>query len=110
MEKTHLPFFNHLQSGQHRLTHRLRTRVAGVVVSALLAGSAMAWHDHRTQPITEAQRLTLTALADEAANRTGKTRQKVWAEMKIALGVRKIQDIQRKDFDIAREILLQEIR
>lgn len=78
-----------------------------VLVMVLLAVSATSWHHHRTQPITDDQRATLTALADEAAARTKKTRQKVWAELRATLNVRRVQDIQRKDFDMAVEILLQ---
>jgi hypothetical protein len=81
-----------------------------VLALILLAVSATSWHHHRTQPISEEQRVILTALADQAAERTNQTRQKVWGKMKYAMGVRKIQDIQRKDFDNAVEILLQESR
>ncbi len=95
----------HFQTDQNR-----RTLMAIVFIAVLLAGSVAAWQHHRTQPLTDDQRATLTGLADRAAERTDQSRQKIWANLRANLGVRRIQEIQKKDFDKARDLLLQGIR
>ncbi|MBF0185996.1 MAG: hypothetical protein HQM06_16625 [Magnetococcales bacterium] len=81
-----------------------------ILTILILALAGIVWQTHRSQPITDEQRQQLTLLADSTAERSGKTRQKVWSELKITLNIRRIQDIQKKDFDRATEWLLQEAK
>ena len=100
----------HFQADQNRHTLPTRTLMAVAVIAALLAGSAAAWQHHQSHPITDDQRATLTGLADRAAERTDQSRQKIWANLRANLGVRKIQDLRQKDFDRTQTLILQEMR
>ncbi|MBF0424299.1 MAG: hypothetical protein HQL66_00555 [Magnetococcales bacterium] len=80
-----------------------RTRAAILVALVLCGGLAWgAWTWVGAQPITPAQRQELSALVGERARLHGMTRQAVWEEVKTPLGVRRIDDIRRADYDQAR--------
>lgn len=76
----------------------------------ILFAPATAWHYHQSQPLTDAQRATLASMVGETARKIGETRQKVWWRVKGVLGVRRIEEIERRDFDKAQELLIQGMR
>uniref|UniRef100_UPI00102C20A0 hypothetical protein n=1 Tax=Candidatus Magnetaquicoccus inordinatus TaxID=2496818 RepID=UPI00102C20A0 len=52
---------------RHVQSHRTSIRIATAIILLLLTAAGTAWHHQRTQPITDEQRATLTALAITAA-------------------------------------------
>ncbi|MBF0192086.1 MAG: hypothetical protein HQL99_13245 [Magnetococcales bacterium] len=88
----------------------IRNRIITGMLFLSLAGVGMAWHSHQSRPLTDAQRATLAAMVGETARKTGETRQKVWWRVKGILGVRRIEEIERRDFDKAHALLLQRIQ
>ncbi len=101
---------DHIQNKHLHRTVRTNTFLLITLAGMVLVLAGVVWQMHRSQPITTEQRQQLTLLADSAAERSGKTRQKVWSELKITLNIRRIQDITQKDFDRATEWLLQEAK
>ena len=74
----------------------------------IVTSSFTTWHyAENQQPITQTMRDDLTALADQAATKTNKTRRKIWGEMKKHLNVRRIGDIQKGDLEEAEKYLRQ---
>ena len=98
----------HIQDSHHSKKNRFRIIIAVTSAMFFITIAGAAWQYQRTQPITAEQRAALTALAVKAADKTGKTRRKMWEEMKAGLEVRKVGDVRQKDFDKARGLLLQE--
>lgn len=80
--------------------------LAASLAAALLAGAGGGWWwTERNAPITPEHRRELTALAARAADHSGRTPQAVWAQAKRVLGVAKVEEIRRKDLDMARRAL-----
>ncbi|MBF0402076.1 MAG: hypothetical protein HQL90_15095 [Magnetococcales bacterium] len=99
--------FQNFQAGRYRRDARGFLQICIIIIVTSLVVGMGVWYYQHTQPITELQRTALTALAESKAARTGKTRLKVWAELKMHLKVRRIQDITQKDFGTAKSFLLE---
>ncbi|WP_420904452.1 hypothetical protein [Candidatus Magnetaquiglobus chichijimensis] len=97
---------------QKSIVRRLRKihllSVVGVIL-VLMAGVGW-WRYQQSLPLTEEQRTILSALVSEAERKSGETRNRLWEKTKISLKVRRLEDIQRGDFEKAKEILLIESR
>lgn len=91
-----------------RSPRRVTKRILAILLFLLIAGAA--WHHHQSQPLTPEQRIALSALVNDAARQSGESRRKVWELVKIHLNIRRIQEIERMDFDKARDLLLQKIQ
>ncbi|MBF0309481.1 MAG: hypothetical protein HQL56_08140 [Magnetococcales bacterium] len=80
-----------------------------VVVLALCAGFSGAWWwMDRESLINHDEKEELQALAAKAAVSSGRTPQAVWIAAKRDLGVARIEEIRRKQMDMARQALLRQ--
>ncbi|MBF0165558.1 MAG: hypothetical protein HQM01_13840 [Magnetococcales bacterium] len=83
------------------------TRTIIMLALATLVAAGTARHVHQSQPITDQQVATLSALVDRHATRTGQSRQKVWSQVHRKYAVRRASDIKRGDFDaVMRDLLI----
>lgn len=82
------------------------TMIAAPVAAVLIISGIVAWNHYQSLPLTETQLVILSSLAGEASSNTKSTRQAVWERVKKDLGVRRIQDIKRRDFERAQDILI----
>lgn len=82
------------------------TFLVGVIIGGGITYHATWLYCDGIQPITTEQRAILTDLVSQVASREGKSSKKVWEDLKQYFGVRRIDNILRRDMDHAIDFLV----